>query len=106
MRGWRERHHRQHVRGDYRHPPKKGSFEKIQKRSKQLMQRDPVRLQRELREIALRGIVECLAGDGIAVLVACLDARICTCWRNSKICVRANGWDGRSSLRPSKSNNI
>ncbi len=73
-RGWRERHHRKHITGDYRHPPKKGSFEKIQRLSKQLMQRDPVRLERELREIALRGIVECLAGDGIAVLVACLDA--------------------------------
>jgi hypothetical protein len=73
-RGWRERHHRKHVAGDYRHPPQKGTFETIQKLSKQLMQRDPVRLERELREIALRGVVESLVGDGIVVLVACLDA--------------------------------
>jgi hypothetical protein len=38
------------------------------------MRRDPVRLERELRDIALRGVVECLMGDGIVVLVACLDA--------------------------------
>jgi hypothetical protein len=38
------------------------------------MTRDPVRLERELREIALRAVVECLMGDNIIVLVACLDA--------------------------------
>jgi hypothetical protein len=38
------------------------------------MPRDPLRLDPELREIALRSIVECLAGDGIIVLAACLDA--------------------------------
>jgi hypothetical protein len=73
-RGWRERHHRKHVDGDYKRPPKKGSFEQILARSKKLMKRDPVQLERELREIALRTIVETLIQDGMIVLIACLDA--------------------------------
>jgi hypothetical protein len=73
-RGWRERHHRKHVDGDYRQPPRKSSFETVGKRSRELMQREPVRLERELREIALQGIVDCLMGDGIIVLAACLDS--------------------------------
>src|SRR6266853_178417 len=72
-RGWRERHHRRHVEGDYKHPPKKGTFEKILKTSLDLMKRDPVELEDELCQIALAAIVECLLKDGIIVLVACLD---------------------------------
>lgn len=47
----------------------------IQARSAQLMQREPVLLDRVLREIALRGVVECLIEDGVLVLVACLDGK-------------------------------
>ncbi|HVT90845.1 MAG TPA: hypothetical protein VHD56_18470 [Tepidisphaeraceae bacterium] len=72
-RGWRERHHRKHVDGDYKHPPAKGTFERILKQSKDQMKREPVHLDHDLREVALHSIVECLAGDGIAVLVACLN---------------------------------
>jgi len=74
-RGWRERHHRKHVEGDYRNPPKKGTFEMIQKQSQALMKRDPVYLDEELRRLALLAVVECLIGDGIIVLVACLDRK-------------------------------
>lgn len=72
-RGWRERHHRKHVVGDYKRPPKKGSFEHIEKKSKDSMKRDPVFLEAELRRIALLAIVTCLMRDGIDVLVAALD---------------------------------
>src|ERR1700722_20416821 len=72
--GWRERHHRKHVDGDYKHPPAKGTFEKIQVQSKLLMKRDPVRLQRRLRDVAMREVVDCLTRDGVVVLVACLDS--------------------------------
>jgi hypothetical protein len=73
-RGWRERHHRKHVEGDYRHPPKKGTFEIIEKQSELSMKRDPVHLDRELRDIALQGIVQHLKEEGVNILVACLDA--------------------------------
>ena len=72
-RGWRERHHRKHVDGDYKNPPAMGSYEDIYANSKQLMKREPVRLERQLREIALQAVVDCLTGDGVLVLVACLD---------------------------------
>ncbi len=72
-RGWRERWHRKHVDGDYRKPPGKGTFERILKQSKDLMDRDPVRLGREVRETVLRAAVECLMKAGVIVLVACLD---------------------------------
>ena len=71
-RGWRERHHRKHVDGDYRHPPEKGSYGEILKKSQASMGREPVRLERELRELALRAFVDCLMGDGVVVMVACL----------------------------------
>ena len=73
-RGWRERHHRGHVEGDYKHPPKKGTFEKVGARSRDLMNRDPVRLEREVCEVALRSFVDCLVEHGSVVLIACLDA--------------------------------
>lgn len=73
-RGWRERHHRKHVEGDYRKPPAKGTFETIGRRSREMLKRDPVRLESELRSIALSAVVESLEGDGIIVLVACLGA--------------------------------
>lgn len=72
-RGWRERHHRKHVEGDYKHPPKKQDWEKLFRRSERLMRRDAIRLQWRLRWIALTQIVVTLKGDGIDVLVASLD---------------------------------
>jgi hypothetical protein len=72
-RGWRERDHRRHVDGDYRRPPPEGTFEEIRANSKSSMKRDPIRLDRELRRIALSAVVECLTSDGILILAACLD---------------------------------
>lgn len=43
-RGWRARHHREHVEGDYKHPPPKGLYEKLHGRSKSLMTRDVVEI--------------------------------------------------------------
>jgi hypothetical protein len=72
-RGWRERHHRKHVDGDYKNPPKEGIWEETFEQSKELMNRDPVYLEASLRAVALDALVACLAGDGIEVLVAALD---------------------------------
>lgn len=72
-RGWRERHHRKHVGGDYKNPPAPGTWEETFERSKELMDRDPVKLAGSLRKVALDAVVACLLGDGIEVLVATLD---------------------------------
>ena len=59
-RGWRARHHREHVQGDYRNPPPKGMYDEIYERSRRLMKRDPVVFAMEVREVACRARVEAL----------------------------------------------
>lgn len=48
-RGFRTRHHREHVEGDYRDPPPKGQYDQRFTQSKQLLTRQPVHLSKELR---------------------------------------------------------
>ena len=72
-RGWRERYHRKHVEGDYRNPPKAGTWEAAYQLSIEQMKRDAVRLEKRLRWIAIVAIVASLSGDGVEVLVASLD---------------------------------
>ncbi len=72
-RGWRERHHRRHVEGDYKHRPARGTGQNELALSKALMDREVVRLTAELRRVALIGLVLTLLGDGIEVLIASLD---------------------------------
>src|ERR1700734_1933446 len=72
-RGWRERHHRKHVEGDYKNPPKRGTGEKELALSKKLMQRAAVGLEERLPGIALLAIVLTLLGDGVEVIIASLD---------------------------------
>ena len=72
-RGWRARHHREHVEGDYKNPPPKGTYDELFEHSKSLMKRDPVRIQKDRRTFVLNCIVEKLQEKGIEVLIACLD---------------------------------
>jgi hypothetical protein len=72
-RGWRERHHRKHVDGDYKNPPVKGTGEEELDLSTRLMKRDQVRLGKQLQLVALIAIVTTLLNDGIEVLVVSLD---------------------------------
>ncbi len=76
-RGWRERHHREHVEGDYRHPPAPGTFEDIQGHSKKLMReagQRAVYLSEHARRVACLTMVDALQRMEIDVLVACVDA--------------------------------
>ncbi len=57
-RGWRARHHREHVDGDYRNPPPSGKYDWLQEQSRRLMTRSPVRLTSAQREIGGRALVE------------------------------------------------
>src|ERR1700722_14324129 len=68
-RGWRSRNHREHVDGDYRSPPPRGKYKIMHDRSKSLMKRDRVLLNKTTARTALNAVVECLIGDGIEVVV-------------------------------------
>jgi hypothetical protein len=74
-RGWRSLHHREHVDGDYKNPPPKGTYEKLYELSKALMKRDPVRIATELRQFVADAITESLMRNGIEVLIASVDAK-------------------------------
>lgn len=56
-RGFRTRHHREHVEGDYRNPPPEGQYNALLNRSRQLMKRDPVYLTLEQRQRAVNEFV-------------------------------------------------
>jgi hypothetical protein len=73
-RGWRSRHHREHVDGDYKNPPPKGKYDELYELSKSLMTRDPVRIAKSLREFVVARFVERLLWEQIEVLVCSADA--------------------------------
>ena len=72
-RGWRARHHREHVVGDYKNPPPKGMYDELHKHSKSLMQRPPVRLSMETRVIVRDVMAASLLRDGIDLAALCVD---------------------------------
>jgi len=74
-RGWRARNHREHVEGDYRNPPRKGSFERLHDRSKELMRREAVLLAPQVQEIVCVEMVESLKRHDIEVVAAAVTAR-------------------------------
>ncbi|MCH8151158.1 MAG: hypothetical protein IH830_02150 [Planctomycetes bacterium] len=59
-RGWRSRHHREHVEGDYKNPPPPGKDHRRHVRSKSLMKREPVVLTFHQRELVCRTMIEAL----------------------------------------------
>ena len=53
-RGFRTRHHREHVEGDYRNPPPAGVYDERLAESRKLLKQPPVKLTPDLREPAAR----------------------------------------------------
>ena len=53
-RGWRARHHREHVDGDYKNPPPAGTYDRLFAQSKRSMRRDEVLLDWQQRVVACR----------------------------------------------------
>jgi hypothetical protein len=74
-RGWRARHHREHVEGDYRHPPPKGTYDDLHRQSKQLMKRARVVLTVPLRELACRLMGQSLLADHVELVDLCVGAK-------------------------------
>jgi hypothetical protein len=71
--GFRTRHHREHIEGDYKNPPPPGKYEKRHRYAKSLMTRDPVYLNQRQQERALEEIVISLLRNDIPVRVVSLD---------------------------------
>src|SRR5215213_6982112 len=74
-RGWRARHHREHVDGDYRNPPPKGKYDRLYDKSKRLMTRQRVVLTPEQRQFACRAFVEALVARAVEVIAFCVAAK-------------------------------
>jgi hypothetical protein len=69
-RGFRTRHHREHVNGDYKNPPSPGKYESEERRSREVLKQDPVVLPDSLRPIIGAAIRERL--EILGALVLCL----------------------------------
>jgi hypothetical protein len=73
-RGWRARHHREHVEGDYKNPPPKGRYAKLLAYSKSLMKRDTVRLDDlDVIEFVLLAVIDRLIERKISTRIGCFD---------------------------------
>lgn len=71
-RGFRTRHHREHIEGDYKHPPPQGLYDARHEHAKNLMKRDPVFLTVEQRLLIVQLMVESLQRRNFQVVVACV----------------------------------
>lgn len=75
-RGWRARHHREHVEGDYKNPPPPGTYDRLHASSKRLMakaNRVPVRLSTQARRVACQTMVESLLAHGVELVAISVD---------------------------------
>lgn len=72
-RGWRARHHREHVEGDYKNPPPPGTYDALHAYSKRLMKRPPVTLSTPARRLACDTIAQSLIERGIDVVRVSVD---------------------------------
>jgi REP element-mobilizing transposase RayT len=69
-RGFRTRHHRQHVEGDYKNPPPPGRYKKLEKHSKKSLKHPTVILSPELLPVVGQALRDRLHES--KVLMACL----------------------------------
>jgi hypothetical protein len=73
-RGFRTRHRRQHVEGDYKHPPPKRKYEALHTRAKGIMSREPVYLTPPQQIFVCSELVQSLVRRDIEVIVVSLNA--------------------------------
>src|SRR5207253_7824970 len=69
-RGFRTRHHREHIEGDYKNPPPPDLYEKKRQRSQTLLKQEPVVLAAEWRPIigaAVRDKMQTLGAEVLCV---------------------------------------
>jgi hypothetical protein len=66
-RGFRTRHHREHIDGDYKNPPHAGSHERRFERAKSLMKRPAVILSPQARALASESMAQALMHHGVKI---------------------------------------
>jgi len=71
-RGWRARHHRDHVDGDYKNPPPDGVGDALYEWVKANLKREVVVFSREQRQLACLGFGEALTHYGVEVVEVCV----------------------------------
>ena len=76
-RGFRTRHHREHVEGDYKNPPPTGRYEDLERRSRELLKQPPVILSPEWRAIIGAAVKERLQGLGARLIVISMGGQHC-----------------------------
>lgn len=72
-RGFRERHHRLHVEGDYKNPPPEGEYDALLRQSRKLLKGNAVHLTREQRIRVCHAMVTKLLDDEVEVIVCAVD---------------------------------
>lgn len=71
-RGWRARHHREHVEGDYKTPPPPDAYAPKRALSRRLMD-ETIHLCAQARAIALAELVASLKHQHIEIIASCVD---------------------------------
>lgn len=76
-RGFRTRHHRQHVEGDYKTPPPAGMYDGLRARAKGAMSGSEVTLSPPQRQTVCDAMGERLVDDGVELVDLCMAATHC-----------------------------
>lgn len=72
-RGFRTRHHREHVDGDYRNPPPPGKYNSEYERAIRLLKRDPVYLTHAQQNRAAEEMATSLLKRDLLVVIISVD---------------------------------
>ena len=118
-RGFRTRHHREHVEGDYRNPPPEGRYARLEQRSREALKQPPAVVPNALRPILGKALVErfhelsalvvCAAVGGQHVhLLAKMRRDRVRAWvgaakKHAWFVLRERGWTGKLWGKRSKS---
>ena len=73
-RGWRSRHHKVHVDGDYRYPPPPGTYDALHDHTQSNLSQPPVHLDRRQRQIVGESLVEMFRRQEVELLALSMDA--------------------------------
>ncbi len=74
-RGFRTRHHREHVEGDYKAPPPAGQYTDLEERSRASLKRPPVVLTVLQREIVGKAVRDRLIDEGALLVCISMSAQ-------------------------------
>ena len=111
-RGFRTRHHREHVEGDYKNPPPAGAYDTQYAQSKRLLKQPPVVLSADWRAIVGDALVEMLrrleaqllclscSGQHVHLLAKMPGGPVPREWvgrakKHAAFIAKENGWQGK-----------